>query len=125
MPVYLAPWKPQRRGVVAAVIVVSLSSAVAGPYAISKVDTAGRYRNALGALWPTRLRPLKDHPENKDWRSSPFPVFSNAVNPLLQYRSAAAGRNVVLIVLESTSARYWPSGDTAIDRMQNLNGLTA
>ncbi len=125
LPIGLARWKPQRRGIVIAVIVVSLSFALAGPYAISKVDTAGRYRNAFGALWPTRLRPLKDHPENKDWRSSPFPVFSNAVNPLLQYRGAAAGRNVVLIVLESTSARYWPSGDSAIDPMPNLTALAS
>jgi len=125
LPIGLARWKPQSREIVIAVIVVALSFALAGPYAISKVDTAGRYRNAFGALWPTRLRPLKDHPENKDWRSSPFPVFSNAVNPLLQYRGAAAGRNVVLIVLESTSARYWPSGDSAIDPMPNLTALAS
>src|SRR3989475_8507384 len=77
------------------------------------------------AVADTRLRPLKNHPENKDWRSSPFLVFSNAVNPLLQYRGAAAGRNVVLIVLESTSARYWPSGDSAIDPMPNLTALAS
>src|SRR5437867_1492730 len=114
LPIGLARWKPQRRGIVIAVIVVSLSFALAGPYAISKVDTAGRYRNAFGALWPTRLRPLKDHPENTDWRSSPFPVSSNAVNQLSQYRGAAAGRNVVLIALESTSARYTYLGMPAI-----------
>ena len=125
LPICLAQRKPQRRGIVVGVIVVSLSFALAGPYAISKVDTAGRYRNAFGALWPTRLRVLNEHPENQDWRASPFPVSSNAVNPLLQYRGAAAGRNVVLILLESTAARYWPSRDSAIDPMPNLTALAS
>src|SRR5207247_11418973 len=107
LPIGLARWKPQRRGIVIAVIVVSLSFTLAGPYAISKVDTAGRYRNALGALWPTRLRPLKNHQENKDWRSCQFLVFSNAVNPLLQYRGYAQGRYVVMLLQESTYSRNW------------------
>jgi len=124
LPVYLARWKP-RRGIVVAVMVVSLSFALAGPYAISKIDTAGRYRNALGALWSTHLRPLKDHPGNQDWRTSPFLGSSNAVNQLLQYRGAAAGRNVVLIFLESTAARYWPNRDSAIDPMPNLTALAS
>jgi len=125
LPMCFAQWKPRRPRTIAALIVVSLSVTLAGPYAISRVDTAGRYRNAIGALWPTHLRLRNDSPKNQDWRASPFPVASNEVNPLLRYRGAAAGRNVVLILLESTAARYWPSRDFAIDPMPNLTALAS
>jgi len=131
LPMCFAQWKPRRPGITAALIVVSLSVTLAGPYAISRVDTAGRYRNAIGALWPAHLRLRTDRPDNQDWRSSPFPASSNEVNQLSRYRGAAAGRNVVLILLESTAARYWPSRpsrpnrDLAIDPMPNLTALAS
>ena len=125
LPMCFAQWKPRRPRTIAALIVVSLSVTLAGPYAISRVDTVGRYRNAIGALWPAHLRFRNDRPTNQDWRASPFPVASNDVNPLLRYRGAAAGRNVVLILLESTAARYWPSRDSAIDPMPNLTALAS
>ncbi len=144
LPMWFAQWKPRRYGFVPALIVVSLSVTLAGPYAISRVDTAGRYRNAIGALWPAHLEFQGRTPNSEvqefgvrpwnSWRSSPFPASSKEINQLSRYRGAAAGRNVVLILLESTAARYWPSrpswpsrpnGDSAIDPMPNLTALAS
>src|SRR5262249_21751758 len=69
----------------------------AGPYAISKVDTGGRYRNAFGALWPMHLHHVSGPAAAQQWRTSPFPIPSAPQMDLLRYRGAAAGRNIVLI----------------------------
>jgi phosphoglycerol transferase MdoB-like AlkP superfamily enzyme len=105
-------------------VAACLALTAAGPYAISKVDTAGRYRNAFGALWPLHLARANDIPKDRDWRTSPFPQKPDSTNDLSVYRGAAAGRNLVLILLESTGAEYWPAPSAAVDPMPNLTALS-
>jgi hypothetical protein len=124
LPIVLSPWKPLNRQTVLGLVLASVAVVASGPYAVAKVDTSGRYRNAIGALWPPRVLRASDA-RNKDWRASPFPSSSNAHNQLLRYRGAAAGRNVVLVALESTAARYWPSRSSFMDPMPNLTALAS
>src|SRR5438093_8747697 len=123
LPVALARWRPGR-GTVIGLLVVSIGVVAAGPKAISKIDTAGRYRNAFGALWPVRVDESKRQ-ETQNWRISPFPAAFRSTNELVRYRGAAAGRNVVMVLLESTAARYWPVSRPALDPMPNLTALAS
>ena len=106
-------------------LVGSFLIAATGPYATSKIDTAGRYRNAFGALWPVRVARASNNPQNQKWRTSPFVATVNSRKDLQEYRGSAAGRNVVLILLESTAARYWPVTPPAVDPMPNLTAFAA
>jgi phosphoglycerol transferase MdoB-like AlkP superfamily enzyme len=75
------------------------------PIAASRVDTAGRHRNAFTALLPVSLPAVAAASEPADWRASPFP--SNSRSPDLSWmRGAARGMNVLIVALESTGAAY-------------------
>ncbi len=125
LPVLMTALKPPLQGTfVKYSIAFGVVFLAAGPYAISKVDTGGRYRNAFGALWPIHLHHVSGPAGAQPWRRSPFPIPSEPQMDLLRYRGAAAGRNVVLILLESTSARYWPE-TMGTDPMPNLTALSA
>ena len=101
---------------IAAVAVIAI-----GPFAVSRIDTVGLHRNAFGALWP-RLGSTPGS-DAGDWRTSPFDAA--ATSGLSQFRGAAAGRNVVLILLESTAAQYLKSYGAREDPMPNLTRLAA
>jgi arylsulfatase A-like enzyme len=75
-----------------------------GPIAVSRVDTGGLHRNAVGALAATSVARLASLDRDEDWRASPF--TAGEADDLSQFRGRASGRNVVVIVLESTAARY-------------------
>lgn len=100
----------------------------AGAWAAPRVDTNGIHRNAITALWPSRLTGTASPGDGS--LASPF-GSPNAGELLSRYRGAAAGRNVVLIVLESTAARYLPlydpegysEGGPRVDPMPNLSAL--
>jgi glucan phosphoethanolaminetransferase (alkaline phosphatase superfamily) len=124
LPMSMVRWKP-RRGIAQLSLILSVAVVASGPYANSKVDTAGRYRNAIGALWPAHIRETGNLQQNRDWRVSPFPASSTAGEPLRQYRGDAARRNVVMVLLESTAARYWPIEKSSDDPMPNLTALAA
>jgi phosphoglycerol transferase MdoB-like AlkP superfamily enzyme len=125
LPVLMTVLRPSlQRTSVKCSIAFAVALLAAGPYAISKVDTGGRYRNAFGALWPVHLQHVPGPAAAQQWRASPFPVSSESRMDLGRYRGAAAGRNVVLILLESTAARYWPD-NTGTDPMPNLTALSA
>ena len=92
-----------------------------GPLAAARVETTGFHRNAFGALWPTRLeRATSDGANN--FRMPPFSPAS-ADNRLVKYRGSAAGRNVVLIALESTAAQYLGLYGASTDPMPHLSNL--
>jgi phosphoglycerol transferase MdoB-like AlkP superfamily enzyme len=93
-----------------------------GPLAVSKTETAGMHRNALGALVPARLPRYSGTNSATNWRASPFPAASSA-DTLSKYRGAAAGRNVVMVLLESTAARYLRLYGAAEDPTPNLTRL--
>jgi glucan phosphoethanolaminetransferase (alkaline phosphatase superfamily) len=94
-----------KRQVAAPLWIVALLWIAAGWWAMSRVDTEGLERNALSALLPISL-PHTAEVGNGDWRTSPFPNSAASDKALLPFRGAAAGRNVILILLESTAARY-------------------
>lgn len=101
----------------------ALATVAFGPLAVSKVETVGLHRNALGALWPTGLPRAAGDSMNHDWRASPFD--SRPTEDLVRYRGAARGRNIILVMLESTAARYLRPYGAAEDPMPNLTELAS
>ncbi len=110
--------------------------AAIGPYAASRLDTRGLHRNALGALLPAGLHtsasPTRasrsdlhgmDMSGADEWRRSPF--GSHAGEDLSRFRGIAKGRNVLLVVLESTAARYLGLYGAPRDPMPRLSALAA
>jgi arylsulfatase A-like enzyme len=92
---------PRWRLAGAAGIAVSLPL---GPLATAHVSTQGLHRNALCVLVTTALPRIAALDLQGDWRTSPF--GSRRCEDLSHWHGRAAGRNVVLIHLESTAARY-------------------
>jgi hypothetical protein len=110
------PLRVRVAGVVAAVVCLPL-----GPVAAARVSTLGLDRNVLAVLVTTALPRVSAVNAAGDYRMSPFG------NPhgedLSRYRGAAKGRNVVIIHLESTGARYLRPYGAAEDPMPNLTRL--
>jgi hypothetical protein len=99
-----------------ALLVVTL-----GPLASTRVPTLGLERNVFAALVTTALPRVTALDVDGDWRASPF--GSPSGDDLTCYRGRAAGRNVVVIHLESTGARYLRSYGAAEDPMPHLTAL--
>lgn len=109
------------------VVLVAILIVIAGPSAVARVETVGLHRNALGALWPVGgapRAPLEKQLAHREWRTSPFDSGA-AAEELSQYRGSAAGRNVVLVILESTAAGYLRPYGAAEDPMPNLTKLAS
>ncbi|HYN09199.1 MAG TPA: sulfatase [Vicinamibacterales bacterium] len=106
-----------RRGfvVVAAVLIVT------GPVAVRRIDSPGFQRNAITALVATALPRLAARPGAEDWRTSPF--GERAGEDLTRFRGAMANRNVVIVILESTAARYLASYGAKDDATPHLTAL--
>jgi hypothetical protein len=94
---------------------------VLGPLATSRVETLGLHRNVLAVLVTTALPRIAAEGGAGDWRASPFPC--EPLDDLSRFRGAAAGRNVVHVVLESAAARYLRPYGAAEDPMPNLTAL--
>lgn len=109
--VRLRPWAI---GLGVAVIVV-------GPLAVSRAATLGLHRNAIGALVATSLPRMAPVAGDADWRVSPFPPLPG--EDLAHLRGSMQGRNVILVVLESTGARHLKTYGAAMDPMPNLAAL--
>jgi hypothetical protein len=105
---------------------LSLPLAALGPFATPRIETIGLDRNVILALVTTALPRLSvrlaDDETKVDWRASPFGTGSNG-GDLSRWRGAAAGRNVVLIVLESAGAEYLRPYGASHDPMPNLSDL--
>ena len=105
----------------ATLVVVSAVCLTLGPMASASVPTLGLDRNVLAVLVTTALPRIGAADEAGDWRLSPF--GNPRSEDLTRYRGIASGRNVVIIHLESTGARYLrPYGDRK-DPMPNLTRL--
>jgi hypothetical protein len=108
----------------------ALAVAVAGFWAAARLDTRGLDQNIAGALWPRgRLQTasaLTTVPIS--WRTSPRPSRPTGSElpvestDLTRLSGAAAGRNVVLVILESTAAQYLRVG---VSRAGASAGATA
>ena len=107
-------------------ILAALILAALGPLTTSRMDTAGRGRNAITALVTTALPRIPARAAGietaGEWRASPI-YADSTVEDLSWVRGSASGRNVVLIVLESTAARYLKTYDAPADPMPNLSEL--
>jgi arylsulfatase A-like enzyme len=110
----------QRRWRVAAVTVAAVVVGL-GPWASTRLETQGLHRNALTVLVTTALPRVPAADLAGDWRASPFPA--SPATDLPRFRGAAAGRNVVIVHLESTGARYLRPYGAAEDPMPHLTGL--
>jgi hypothetical protein len=104
-----------------ATVLALLALVALGPFATRRVDTAGLERNALLALGTSAIPRVPARPASDQWRVSPFAVAPEA--DLGRYRGAAAGRNVILVVLESTGARYLRIYGAREDPTPNLTDL--
>jgi hypothetical protein len=96
---------------------------VAGPWAAGRVDTVGLERNALTALIPRAAPIVRADAAALDWRRSPVTTTSASAGDLSWLRGAARGRNVVIIVLESTGAQYLAPYGAENDPMPALTRL--
>jgi hypothetical protein len=112
-----AAWRVPRVAVVAAVVMVA-----AGPWTLTRVETAGLHRNAFGALIGARAPAFDAAGGSTNWRQSPFE--SEIGVDLTALSGIARGRNVLLIALESTAARYLGLYGAALDPMPSLTQLS-
>jgi lipoteichoic acid synthase len=103
------------------VLVAAVAVAASGPFAVSHVDTRGAHRNALGALVATSFPRLAPRPGAGDWRASPF--GARAGEDLTRLHGSMRGRNVMLVILESTGARHLGIYGGSPDPMPNLASL--
>jgi arylsulfatase A-like enzyme len=106
-------------GLAGAVIVPPL--VVMGPAAAGRVETFGLHRNVLAILVTTALPRITAEGLIGGERASPFP--GGPAEDLSRFQGSAAGRNVVLILLESTAARYLRPYGAAEDPMPHLTEL--
>lgn len=95
---------------------------VIGLFASSRIDTRGLDRNAFGAFIATALpRVTAAAGEEEDWRLSPFGTEGS--DDLSSMRGWMRGRNVVLIILESTGARHLGLYGSSPDPMPRMTEL--
>ncbi len=123
----LFPWIVQRhrqrigrRGKIVLGLMLGLM-VLAGPWATRRVDTLGLHRNFFVTLLASAFPRVAARDVAGDWRVSPF--GSRRGEDLSHLRGKAAGRNVVLIHLESTASRYLRIHGAAEDPMPNLTAL--
>ena len=110
-------------GVRAGLTTVALVVVAVGPFAAARVDTRGLHRNAITAVVSTLTPRIAARAEHADFRASP--VAEGSSDDLSALAGAAAGRNVVVIVLESTAAEYLKFYGASDDPTPNLTALAA
>jgi len=110
-----------RKAPIRGLVVAMVSCVVAGLFAVDRLDTLGLERNAWTALAGSLLP--KSPTTRGDWRVQGFDQ-SQGTN-LSWLSAAAAGRNVVMVSLESTGAQYLGLYGTSPDPMPNLSKLAA
>jgi len=113
--------KPRGSVVVSALMIVAI-----GPLATSRIETGGVGRNAIMTLAVSNLprmyaRATADEAAI-DWRASPIDP-STTLEDLSSLAGRGAGRNVVMIVLESAGAEYLRPYGASRDPMPNLSEL--
>jgi arylsulfatase A-like enzyme len=98
-------------------------SAVAalGPLAEHRVQTSGLERNAWSALITTALPRVSLRQPAAGWRTTGFD--RTRAEDLTRFQETAAGRNIILVSLESTAAQYLGLYGAAPDPMPHLSAL--
>ena len=105
-------------GPLAAVLVICVAL---GPAASTRVDTVGLERNAWAMLISSALPHIPSRASTGDWRATKFD--HTRYEDLSRFGGAAAGRNIVLISLESTAAQYLGLYGATPDVTPNLSEL--
>jgi glucan phosphoethanolaminetransferase (alkaline phosphatase superfamily) len=108
-----------------AVALLALICIAIGPLATSRVETVGLERNAITSLAASALPRITARAATETgehWRTSPSGAHSPSED-ISRLRGAAAGRNVVLIVLESASARHFEPELAGPNPFPNLSKL--
>jgi hypothetical protein len=100
---------------------VAVVAAALGPAGGARVATGGLHRNALAALVTSAFPRVVAAAEAADWAVSPLGGAPG--EDLSSLRGRAAGRNVVVVHLESTGARYLKPYGAAEDCMPHLTAL--
>ena len=106
----------------AAIALATIILAAAGPTAATRVDVRGLERNGVTAILTTLWPRIAAAAATADWRASPFET--RVRDDLSRFRGLAQGRNVVVITLESTGARYLRPYGAALDPMPTISKLT-
>ena len=109
-------WTPRPPVLAALVLCVML-----GPAAVARVDTLGLDRNAWTALIATAMPRMVSRASDGDWRATRFERAAS--DDLSRFQGSAAGRNVVVVSLESTAAQYLGVYGAAPDVMPHLSEL--
>jgi Sulfatase len=107
----------------ASMLVVALLIVAVGVRADSRIETRGLQRNAFGALISSGVMHLRQAANDDGYREIEASRANDADESLEYLRRAAEGRNVVLIVLESTAARYLGLYGARRDPMPTLTAL--
>jgi len=94
---------------------------VLGYVTTGDADTLGLHRNVFVTLARSAFPRVAAQDLAGDWRASPFD--SPQGDDLSRFHGRGAGRNVVLLPLESTAARYLRPYGAAEDPMPNLTAL--
>jgi arylsulfatase A-like enzyme len=124
-----------------ALLVTGLLVIATGPIAAAHVDANGFDRNAITVLWPRAHLSRAPAAVDVDWRRSPFDrrvidaSSAHAIrlrqgyggqatsHALPALHGTARGRNVILVVLESTAAQYLKIYGAQDDPMPTLTSL--
>lgn len=116
----------------AAVTAMAFLFVVLGVVAAPTVDSRGLHRNGVTALLTTMAPRVSARAAAGAWRERPgeletpasgSAVDASPVEDLTSLRGAARGKNVILIALESTGARYLSSYGAPDDPTPNLTAL--
>src|SRR5438093_3010091 len=92
-----------------------------GPAAAARVDTGGLERNAWTVLIASSVAADITPGARAEWRTAGFDRAGS--DDLSRFRGSAAGRNIVLVSLESTAAQYLGLYGASPDAMPNLSAL--
>jgi arylsulfatase A-like enzyme len=123
VPISLRSRVGERRARIS-VALAALPLALLGSIASARIDAGALGRNPITALIATALpRVSQDKSADGDWPSSPFGAMQS--EDLTALRGGAHGRNVVIVHLESTAARYLRIYGAHEDPMPNLGALAA
>lgn len=105
------------------IVVMAIGLVCPGPFLGARVDANGLDRNAISTLVRTALPRVAMMAADGDWRRSP--MSSPAGTDLSVLAGTARGRNVLLVVLESTASRYLRTYGAADDPTPNVTALTS
>jgi arylsulfatase A-like enzyme len=101
----------------------ALLLAAPGPFVATSLDLVGSQRNAVTALAAGLLPrlPVGGAADTPDLRATSF--APPPADDLRAFAGAARGRNIVLVILESTGAQYLKSYGAAEDPMPTMTAL--